>query len=96
MKENKESSKSGKKLLEIKLCLRKLIKGINIKAFFLVRQSGPFLDWITEELRNTNLRTLAELVIVKKVRFMRETESQDRNTNKSIRTNCVKAKIEHT
>ena len=40
-----------RKLLEIKLFSRNLIKGINTWAVPLVRYSGPFLKWTRDELK---------------------------------------------
>ena len=46
-----------KKLLETKLYIRNLIKGINIWVIFLVIYSGPFLKWTREEPKEMNERT---------------------------------------
>ena len=46
-----------RKLLEIKLSIRNLIKGNNTWAVPLVRYSGPFLKWTREELKLMDQRT---------------------------------------
>ena len=46
-----------RKLLEIKLCCRNLIKGINTWAVPLVRYSEPFLKWTRKELKQIDQRT---------------------------------------
>ena len=46
-----------RKLLEIKLSNRKLIKGMNTWAVPLVRSSGRFQKWISEELKQMDKRT---------------------------------------
>ena len=46
-----------RKYLEIKLCGRNLIKGINTWAVPLVRYSGLFLKWTKEELRQMDEKT---------------------------------------
>ena len=47
----KEYLRRTRKLLEIKLSRRNLIKGINTWAVPLVRYSGPFLKWTRDELK---------------------------------------------
>ena len=49
-----------RKLLEIKLSSRNLIKGINTWAVSLVRYSGSFLKWTRDKLRQMNLMTMHE------------------------------------
>ena len=46
-----------RKLLETKLSSRNFIKGINTWAVPLVRYSGPFLKWTSEELRQMDQRS---------------------------------------
>ena len=53
----KEYLRRTRKLLEIKLCNRNLIKGINTWAVPLVRYSGPFLKWTRDELKQMDQRT---------------------------------------
>ena len=53
----KEYLRRTRKLLEIKLNGRNLIKGINIWAVLLVRYSGPFLKWSRDELKQKDQRT---------------------------------------
>ena len=53
----KESLRWMRKLLEIKLCCKNLIKGINTWAVTLVRYSGFFLKWTREELQQMDQRT---------------------------------------
>ena len=53
----KEYLRRTRKLLEIKLSSRNLIKGINTWAVPLVRYSGPFLKWTREELQQIDQRT---------------------------------------
>ena len=48
----KEYLRRTRKLLETKLSSRNLIKGINTWAELLIRYSGPFQKWITEEQKN--------------------------------------------
>ena len=55
-KSQKEYLRRNRKLLEIKLNSRNLIKGINTWAVPLVRYSRPFLKWIREELRQMDQR----------------------------------------
>ena len=43
--------------LETKLYSRNLIKGINTRAVFFVRYSGPLLKWIREELKQMSQKT---------------------------------------
>ena len=44
-------------LVETKLCSRIFIKGINTWVVSLVRYSGPFLKWTSEELMQMDQRT---------------------------------------
>ena len=53
----KEYLRRRRKLLETKLSVRNLIKGINTWAVPLVRYSGPFLKWTREELKQMDQRT---------------------------------------
>ena len=53
----KEYFRRTRKLLEIKLSRRNLIKGINTWAVPLVRYSGPFLKWTKDELKQMDQRT---------------------------------------
>ena len=53
----KEYLRRTRKLLEIKLSSRNLIKGINTWVIPLVRYSGPFLKWTRDELRQMDQRT---------------------------------------
>ena len=46
-----------RKLLEIKLNSRNLIKEINIWAVSIVRHSGPFLRWTREKLKQIDQKT---------------------------------------
>ena len=46
-----------RKLLETELFSRNLIKRINTWGVFLVRYSGPFLEWTREELKQMDQRT---------------------------------------
>ena len=52
----KEYLRRTRKLLEIKLFRRKLIKGINTWAVPLVRYLGPFLKWTRGELKQMDQR----------------------------------------
>ena len=52
----KEYLRRTRKLLEIKLSSRNLIKGVNTWAVPLVRYSGPFLKWTREELKQIDQR----------------------------------------
>ena len=54
-----------RKLLEIKLSSRNLIKGINTWAVLLIRYSGPFLKWTRDELRQMEQRTRKLMTIHK-------------------------------
>ena len=49
----KEYLRRSGKLLETKLYSRNLIKRLNTWAVYLVKYSGPFLKWATEELKCT-------------------------------------------
>ena len=53
----KEYLRRTRKLLETKLSCRNLIKGINTWAMPLVRNSGPFLKWTREKLKQMDQRT---------------------------------------
>ena len=53
----KEHPRRTRKLLEIKLSIKNLIKRINTWAVYLVRYSGPFLKWTREELKQMGQRT---------------------------------------
>ena len=53
----KEYLRKTRKLLETKLNSRNLIKGINTWAVPLVRDSGPFLKWTRNELKQMDQRT---------------------------------------
>ena len=53
----KEYLRRTRKLLEIKLSNRNLLKGINTWAVRLVRYSGPFLKWTRDELKQMDQRT---------------------------------------
>ena len=53
----KEYLRRTRKLLETKHSNRNLIKGINTWAVPLVRYSGPFLKWTTDELKQMDQRT---------------------------------------
>ena len=53
----KEYIRRTRKLLETKLSSRILIKGINTWAVPLVRNSGPFLKWTRDELKEMDQRT---------------------------------------
>ena len=53
----KEYFRRTRKLLEIKLSSRNLIKGINTRTVPLVRYSGPFLKWTRDELKQMDQRT---------------------------------------
>ena len=50
-------TRKTRKLLETKLYCRNLITGINSWAVLLVRNSGSFLKWIREELKQMDTRT---------------------------------------
>ena len=53
----KEYLRRTRKLTEIKLSSRNLIKGINTRIVHLVRYSGTFLEWSRKELKQMNQRT---------------------------------------
>ena len=53
----KEYLRRTRKLLETKLNSGNLIKGINTWAVPIVRYSGPFLKWTTDELKQMDQRT---------------------------------------
>ena len=53
----KEYLRRTRKLLDMKLSRRNLIKGINTWAVFLVRFSTPFLKWARDELKQMYQRT---------------------------------------
>ena len=65
VKIKKEYLRRIKKLLEIKLSSRNLIKGINTWAVHLVRYSGPFVKWTREELKQMDQRTRKPMTIHK-------------------------------
>ena len=52
----KEYLRRTRKLFEIKVSCRNLIKGINTWAVLLVRYSGPFLKWTRDELKQIDQR----------------------------------------
>ena len=54
----KEYLRRTRKLLEIKLSSRYLIKGINTWALLQIRYSGPFLKWTKVELKQMDQRKL--------------------------------------
>ena len=54
----KEYLRRTRKLLEIKLNSRNIIKGINTSAVLLVRYSGPFLKWIRDELKQIDQKNM--------------------------------------
>ena len=54
---HKEYLRRTRKLLEIKLSSRNLIKGINTQAVPLIRYSEPFLKWTRDELKQMDQRT---------------------------------------
>ena len=54
---NKEYLRRTRKRLETKLCLRNLNKEIITWAVTLVRYSGSFLKWTSEELKKMDQRT---------------------------------------
>ena len=62
----KEYLRQTRKHLETKMCIRNLIKGINILAVPLVRYFGLFLKWIREEVRQINQR-IRKLMMMHKV-----------------------------
>ena len=53
----KKFLRKTRKLLETKLSSRNFIKGINTWTVPLVRYSGPFLKWTTDELKQMDQRT---------------------------------------
>ena len=53
----KEYLRRTRKLLDIKLLSRNLIKGINTWAVSLVRNLGSFLEWARDELKQMDQRT---------------------------------------
>ena len=53
----KEYLRRTRELLETKLWVRNLIKGINTWAVPLVRHSGPFLKWTKEDFKQMDERT---------------------------------------
>ena len=57
IKIKKQYLRRTRKLLEIKLSSRNLIKGINTRAVSIVKYSGPFLKWTREELKQIDQRT---------------------------------------
>ena len=54
-----------RKLHKIKLCHRNLIKGIITWAVSVVRYSGPFFKWTTEELKQMDLRRRKLMTFIK-------------------------------
>ena len=74
MKEEKkkEYPRRIKKLLEIKLHSRNLIKGINTRAGPLVRYSGPLLKWTREELQEKDQITRKKLMVIHKALHSRD------------------------
>ena len=67
----KEYLRRTRKLLETKLSSRNLIKGINTGAVPLVRYSGSFLKWTSEELEQMDQRT-RKLVTIHKALHPRD------------------------
>ena len=67
----KEYLRRTRKLLETKLTSRNLIKRINTWAVPLVRYSGPFLKWTTDELKQIVQRT-RKLMTMHKVLHLRD------------------------
>ena len=55
-RERKEHLRRMRKLLETQLCIRNLIREINIRTAPFVRNSGPFLKWTKQELRQIDQR----------------------------------------
>ena len=53
----REKLRRTRKLLEIKLYSRNLVKGRNTWAVPLIRYSGPFFKWTREELKQMDQRT---------------------------------------
>ena len=53
----KEHLKRTRQLLKTKLSGRNLIKGINTWAVPLIRYSGPFFKWTTDDLKQMDQRT---------------------------------------
>ena len=60
-----------RKLLELKLCSRSLIKGINTEEVSIVKYFEPFLKWTKEELREMNQRT-RNLMMMHKALHLRD------------------------
>ena len=56
-KNKKEYSRRTRKLIETKLYIRNLIKGIINWTVPVVRYSGPFLKWTRDEIKQMNQRT---------------------------------------
>ena len=67
----KEYHRRRRKLLEAKLCSRKLIQGINTWAVTLVIYLGPFLKWTKKELQQIDQRR-RKLKIMHKVLHPRD------------------------
>ena len=59
----KEYLRRTRKLLETKLSCRNLIKGINTWAALLVRNSGPFVKWTRNELKQMDQRTRKQMTM---------------------------------
>ena len=66
----KQYLRRTRKLLETKLSSKNLIKGINTWAEPLVRYSGPFLKWTSDELKQMDQRT-RKLMIMHKASIQR-------------------------
>ena len=69
----KDYLRRTRKLLETKLSCRNLIKGINTWAVLLVKYSGPFLTWTSDELKQMDPRT-RKLMTVNKVLHPRDVD----------------------
>ena len=65
MKEKIEYLRTTRKLLEIKIYSRNLIKGIDTWDISVVRYSVPFLKWIREELKQMDQRTRKRMTMHK-------------------------------
>ena len=64
-----------RKLLEMKLYRRNLIKGINSWAFQLVRYLGPFLKWTREKLQQMNQKKRKLMMMHKALHPRHDTDS---------------------
>ena len=71
----KEYFRRTRKLLEIKLYNRNLVKGINIWAVSLVRYSGPFLKWTKKELKQIDQRTRKLMTMYKALHYRDDVDS---------------------